>query len=1339
MTQGLRTFILLALLAVPLISRAVDLNSVPDVLKPWAAWVMHDDTTASCPFLFQDAAQRQCRWSGPLQLVLTKQGGRFESDWTLYRDGWLPLPGNHDHWPQQVRVDQNAATVTPHDGQPSLYLSAGHHRISGVFQWDGLPKSLALPAETGLISLSIDGHDVLHPRIERGEVWLAVAHAMPAGDAHDSLAIQVFRQVIDDTPMRIITRIELQASGSAREIDLPHAMLPGLVAVRLDSALPARLDTDGRLRVQLRPGRWIIDLTARHDTPVSSLPFTVTSDIWPVAEIWAFQAMPALRLVEIENLASIDPSQTNMPVEWQQLPAYRIENGQSMTFRVIRRGDPDPEPNQLKLHRTLWLDFDGGGYSVSDRIDGRMTQGWRLNAQPELLLGQVVLSGRNQLITRLASGQQGVEVRLGQIQLQADSRIEHDIGRLNAVGWQHGFRQAEAVLNIPPGWRLLAVSGVDNQPDTWLTRWTLLDLFLVLIAALAISRLWSLPWGLLALVGLSLIWHEADAPRWVWLNLLAALALLRVLPDNRFARWCRIYRNLCGLLLILITVPFMIGQFRLALYPQLERPWQPVTTAYDQAAAGETVEDMAAPAIQMREQAEYLAPQTAGKLASPYDDAAAPASPGATHFDRIDPDASLQTGPGLPQWQWQRVELRWNGRVDAGQSVRLWYLPPFASALLHVLQALVTALLALRLLDLLNARWRLSRPLLSLCLLLPWLLTSSPDANADFPDQALLEQLKQRLTTAPDCLPSCAHLARLDVDAQAETLTLTLEIHARQTVAVPLPVAWAQWLPQRVEVDGKPSSTLRRHDDDGLWLALAAGVHRVVMTGRHAVADKLTLPLPLAPGYTQAQADGWDVGGVFEQGRAGPQLELVRRQPLIAHDRASLQASAMPAFVQVIRTLQLGLDWQIATQVVRMAGNDTAVTLELPLLAGEAVTTPGIRLKGDKVIVSLAAGQTELSWQSRLEQRELITLHSPEHADWHEVWRLDVGPVWHVESEGLPVVHHQDAQGIWLPEWRPWPGEQLLLHLSRPEAVAGPTLTIDRSELVVHPGKRSQQVTLNLMLRSSKGDRHVVVLPDDAVLQTVSIDGVSQPVRQSGNTVDVPVRPGAQHIKLDWQQAEALTPLFTTPAVELGTTSVNNHIKAVLGDDRWVLFTLGPHFGPAALIWGLLVVLVLLSLGLSRIPVTPLKTRQWLLLLVGLSQIGVLGGLVVAWLLALGLRKQQVIEYERHFNLAQIGLGVLTLTALLLLFAAVQQGLLGQPDMQITGNQSHAFDLNWYQDRAEARLPTATIVSVPMTVYRLLMLGWSLWMAIALLDWLRWGWGCYSTGGLWRKKPQKAV
>jgi hypothetical protein len=121
----------------------------------------------------------------------------------------------------------------------------------------------------------------------------------------------------------------------------------------------------------------------------------------------------------------------------------------------------------------------------------------------------------------------------------------------------------------------------------------------------------------------------------------------------------------------------------------------------------------------------------------------------------------------------------------------------------------------------------------------------------------------------------------------------------------------------------------------------------------------------------------------------------------------------------------------------------------------------------------------------------------------------------------------------------------------------------------------------------------------------------------------------------------------------------------------------------------------------------------------------------------LGWRANLCTTEFRYFNALQIILGGLTLLALGTLFAAVAQGLLSSPDMQITGNQSSAYFLNWYQDRSQPVLPTATVISVPLIGYRFLMLAWALWLALSLLNWLKWGWGCFSSNGLWHKAPIK--
>jgi hypothetical protein len=77
--------------------------------------------------------------------------------------------------------------------------------------------------------------------------------------------------------------------------------------------------------------------------------------------------------------------------------------------------------------------------------------------------------------------------------------------------------------------------------------------------------------------------------------------------------------------------------------------------------------------------------------------------------------------------------------------------------------------------------------------------------------------------------------------------------------------------------------------------------------------------------------------------------------------------------------------------------------------------------------------------------------------------------------------------------------------------------------------------------------------------------------------------------------------------------------------------------------------------------------------------------------------------------------------------------------MQVSGNGSSAETLRWFVDRSEGVLPSPSIVSVPLLVYRGAMLLWALWLAVSLLAWLRWGWRAITSGGGWRRSPPSAA
>lgn len=234
--------------------------------------------------------------------------------------------------------------------------------------------------------------------------------------------------------------------------------------------------------------------------------------------------------------------------------------------------------------------------------------------------------------------------------------------------------------------------------------------------------------------------------------------------------------------------------------------------------------------------------------------------------------------------------------------------------------------------------------------------------------------------------------------------------------------------------------------------------------------------------------------------------------------------------------------------------------------------------------------------------------------------------------------------------------------------------------------------------------------------------------------------PGSQTIQLKWQHPQGVEPITRTPQVHLGAASVDSTLKLNLPHSRWTLFTYGPVLGPAVLFWGVLLVIVVMSFILGRFTTTPLRWWHWLLLFAGLSQASLPALIpVAAWLIFLGLRQKwaEQLDSPWRFNLAQITLIALTIMAMLTIIGAIQQGLLGLPEMQVAGNNSTAWNLHWYQDRSSGFLPEAWVLSVPMYIYRLLMLLWALWLALALLKWLQWGWTCFSSQGLWRKLPPR--
>jgi hypothetical protein len=317
-------------------------------------------------------------------------------------------------------------------------------------------------------------------------------------------------------------------------------------------------------------------------------------------------------------------------------------------------------------------------------------------------------------------------------------------------------------------------------------------------------------------------------------------------------------------------------------------------------------------------------------------------------------------------------------------------------------------------------------------------------------------------------------------------------------------------------------------------------------------------------------------------------------------------------------------------------------------------------------------------------------------------------------------------------QYRPRPGEKLRLGIARPTPAAGATLAIDSVTRRVSFGARTVDEQLELRYRSTQGGRHVIGLPTDARVQAVRIDNVSVQLRPENGELSVSLLPGSHSVGIDWQRARGASLRSSASQVDLRAPASNISSSIVLPQERWPLGATLALAGPVVRYWSELLVFVLTAVLLGRIPRSPLRSHEWLLLGLGLSTQSWLVFVVVsAWLFAMQWRAQWRIAGVSRLvgNLAQIALALLTVVAIgSLLFSGIRYGFLSAPDMGVAGPSSYGNHFSWFHDQAHGELPHVAVYSIPLWCYKALMFAWALWIAFALTRWLRWAWQAWTSG-----------
>ena len=1302
---------------------------IPDVLKPWEDWVTWKDKERNCPSAFNNAEDRVCSWPSRLSLNAGQQSGSWQITVVAFAETWMPLPGSPDTWPQKVLGNGEPMVVVERQGRPAIQLQSGRYELSGEFTWDQMPQQISIPREIGILSVVVDDKPLPLPEWDAdGNVWLKRLRTEEA--ERDFLTVQVYRVIEDGIPVWLHTDIELTVSGKSREEDLGWILPEGWRLATVDSPLPVAVAEQGQLTAQVRSGKWTISVLAFHAMDPEAIRFS--QDAQPVvnSELVGFRAKPEFRLAELVGMEAVDVTQTTFPEKWRDLSVYQWDTTTTVQLVEKMRGMGIQRPEGLSIDRHFWLDADGRSLTYHDMVSGRMQQIWRLDTAEGQQLGAVRVNGVGQLITsNPKSGAHGVEIRTRNLNLEATGRVE-SARTIPANGWQTDADSLNVTFDLPPGWRLFALFGADNVEGDWLTAWSLLDLFLLLIFAMSVLRLWGIPAGILALVAFGLAYHEPGSPRLTWLFLLMPLGLLRVVSAGTAQKWIKVWKYIAMALLIINLVPFLGRQIQSALYPQLESRginyasqglFRPLDFAYRRSV------DVAVWAYETKDMAQR--PQIAK--------AAKPAQQSKFQAGNLlyDPQARIQTGPAQPEWTWNQVRCQWDGPVSEEQKIRPFLVSQSLNRLITIFRIALLVFLAAILFDVpklpkLFSKRRVAASMLLLIFLAPVELQAQ-----EIPNEDLLRTLRERLLEPADAFPKAGEIPSVALKLEGNRVTMDAEVHTALEVAVPLPGRLPTWSPVSVNVDGKPSELVCRKQGY-LWTVLPKGVHRVVVESMLPDVPEWQWTFLLQPRTVSIDAPGWTVSGVRPDGVPEQQVFFSRQLPAneatVAYDRKDFNA-----LVAVDRHLETGLIWQIRNEVTHLSPQEKAVSIKVPLLPGESVLTSNVVVEDKFIEVKLGAGQQTFSWVSELPVGTDIQLTAPETNQWVERWHLVTSPVWNMTWTGLAPVFELQQQDL-VPVWHPWPGEETTLNFKQPEAVTGDTITVQRVHHQTVLGSRQRTMNLNVELECSLGGDFLVGLDSAAEVASVKVVGRAIPVRRDGATLIIPVQPGKQAVEIAWRTNEKMRTVVNAGKVKLPVPGANVTSVLQVPESRWVLWSSGPTRGPAVRFWVILAFAILAALVLGGWKLSPLGRFEWVLLAIGLTQVHIAAAMVVvAWLFVLAWRGKHAASSTRRwlFNLRQIGIVLLTLIALGILIVIVGAGLLGNPEMFILGNGSSQTYLNWFEPRATTELPEPMIISISVWFYRLFMLFWALWLASALLRWLAFGWQQFSHGGSWRHKP----
>lgn len=585
------------------------------------------------------------------------------------------------------------------------------------------------------------------------------------------------------------------------------------------------------------------------------------------------------------------------------------------------------------------------------------------------------------------------------------------------------------------------------------------------------------------------------------------------------------------------------------------------------------------------------------------------------------------------------------------------------------------------------------------------------------PGDARLKEMERRLFPEPECKAAgaCAQIQSAKFSGSGSRMEIELEIHALARSKVALPKVSGARL---VEAKGGSGQFRRGEGADEAFALAEPGSEKLTLSYK-AEKGQVSVAFPNAPKRTLAEESfGKEWSLSTQPGASSATLSKIGGKRADDAESGGAQRFDAPLYFEALRKISVEpSETKVVTTLKRKSPPEAPASARVALAAGERALGDSVKQEGGEVLVEWKPGQTEVSFESRIDSRS-FELSAPKDWGRKEVWVVKANPRLLPKAEGMDpsATSTEDGSAV----YEPFGGEKLKVSVSEPKAVGGSWMAWDKVEAVESGGAGGaggsiRETSLKLLARASSAGVAKIGVPAEWRLVKALVEGTEVPLAGKEGNYALQLPQGRTEVEM-WFNApteESFWEFRSAPKLRLEAPAANLTWSAQPSwASRWLLWSGGDALGPAVRIWG---VLAALAAGLFWLWKLAPKS-SWSFGLGGWMLLGLPLALQNAWFavaVAAGPALLAWCEAKGGKSLGGRGLATAALAAgALALAAGLFNGLVGAPDPMLLNQAERIFmgrssGLLWYQDFG-SDLPDGWFVTMPLWVYKALMLGWAL-------------------------------